>query len=145
MANIVNQTIITEGTRQALVHWYFESDGNEGELNNYVLLDPALDFAIPIPQQKDADGKVLPPAMTVRKIWASLSWFDITLGFEGTVPNYVLPVARDADFMIDLSDVSGIKDRTEFGNSPTGRLIAKTKDFAPLGSNGFLCLLLRKD
>jgi hypothetical protein len=38
-----------------------------------------------------------------------------------------------------------LKDRTEIGNAPTGKLLVRTRDFAPLGSNGMLVLDLRKD
>ncbi len=150
MANILNMQIINEGSQKAVIHWYMESDGNEGEFQNKVMLDPVTDFAVPVVQQFNEDRLKLPPSLTILELWSSTAWFDITLGFDGINPAQGLPypmvtIARDADFYMDFRGFGGIKDRTPYTVQPTGKLLISTRDFAPLGSTGFLVLTLRKN
>ena len=145
MANIVNQVIVSEGTKKAIVQFYFESDGNEGEFKNKVIFDPSTDFLVPYPLPIDPNSitKYPAPKVTILQIWSSASWFDMTIAYGGAtiVPSVV--VARDADFYLDFRYFGGLKDRTT--DVPTGQILLSTKDFAPLGSNGFLVLELKKD
>lgn len=146
MANLIRREILNEGTRWVWVHWYFESDGNEGELNDYVLLDPAVDFKVPVAPQISDAGQLLPPELTVRRMWGATAWFDVIFGFQGQAANdYRFIFARDAEFDIDFTPFSGIKDKSPPENLPTGALICKTRDFAPAGSSGFIIMEIRKD
>ncbi len=145
MANIVTQTIISEGYKKAVVQFYFESDGNEGEFTNRVIFNPNTDFLVPYPLPIDPNSITQYPArkVTITQMWTSASWFDMTLSFDGAtiVPSFV--IARDCDFYLDFRYFGGLKDRVN--DVPTGNILLSTKDFAPLGSNGFLVLEIKKD
>jgi hypothetical protein len=149
MAHIINTTIISEGTQKAVIHWYFESNGIDGELTNYQIFDPATDFNVPWVPQLDtsynqaAGSRLAPFQMTLLQSWSSASWFDFTISFDGTIVSPTLVIARDADFYMDFRYFGGLKDRTN--PDPTGRLLVTTRDFAPLGSNGFLVLEIKKN
>jgi hypothetical protein len=145
MANIVDYTLIEDGPKKAIVQFYFESDGNEGEFVNRVILDPYTDFAVPWQINPDADRLTnpTPPRMTILQMWSSASWFDMTLSYEGVTVKPSFVIARDSDFYMDFRYFGGVKDRVT--DTPTGRLMLSTKDFAPLGSNGFLVLEVKKD
>lgn len=143
MANTVEKQVIIDGPSKALIRWYLESDGNEGELTNYVLLDPNVDFGQPMPLQLDQDNKPKPKQISILQVWFSGAWFDIELGFDGTVPTKAITIARDSQFYLDFRYFRGIKDNTTV--DPTGKLTITTRDFAPLGSSGFLVLELLKN
>ena len=145
MANIINKTIVSEGTQKMVVQYYFESDGNEGELKNYVILDPADCNA---PWNPQVDTTVNPPSsrvkqFTILRAWSSSSWFDMTIVGDGATPLPIFVFARDCDFYLDFRDFGGLKDRVT--DVPTGKILVSTKDFAPLGSNAFLVLELKKN
>ena len=149
MANILNTTILTEGTQKAVLHFYLESDGNEGELVNAPLF-ASVNFNTPLPRQVYAQtdettnfNTLRPPQMTILQMWSSTSWFDFTISFQGTVNVPTLVVARDADFYMDFRYFGGLKDRVN--DTPTGQMLISTKDFAPQGSNGFIVLEVRKN
>lgn len=146
MPNIVNSTIISEGTSKAIIHFYLESDGNEGEFTNRVLWDPAVDFNVLGAQQRNQiDGSLVPAKVTILQVWFALSWFDATLSFNGVTPLPKIVLARDADFNMDLRGFAGIADLVPYENMSDGKLLISTKDFAPLGSNGMIVLELRKN
>jgi hypothetical protein len=68
MANRIIKTILQNGTKSIIFHVYLESDGDEGELVNYPLIDPAVDYP-----ENDNSRHIRP---VVRQIWHSFSWFD---------------------------------------------------------------------
>ena len=103
------------------------------------------DFLLPVPVQFTEDHIKLPPKITIRKVWFATSWFDMILGFESTNMDRYITLARDADFDMDFTFFQGIADKTAYGDNPTGNLTLTTRDFAPLGSSGFMVLEIRKD
>ncbi len=141
MPNIINKTIITEGTTKVVVHYYLESDGNEGEFNNALLLDFKNDLTVPVNRHVGTDGFLF-PRMTVTQAWWSSSWFDITLSFDSSDPQRVIVLARDSHVHHDFRYFGGIKDRTTADS--TGNILISTKDFAPAGSNAMLVLEIKK-
>jgi hypothetical protein len=147
MANTLNVDIISEGYKKAVVRFYFESDGTEGEWVNKPIFDPSNDFNVPVQQGVNTDANPAVqrvPQVTILKSWCSASWFDITLSFNSMTPSPELVIARDTDFDLDFTYFGGVKDRT--GPVVTdGMLLISTKNFAAQGSNGFLVLELRKD
>ena len=145
MSHTINRYILNEGSHYATIQWYLESDGVAGELKNYKILDVVNDFLIPVSPQYNSEGQQLAPKITLRKVWFSTAWFDMILGFESTSPKNYITLARDADFAMDFTTFGGIKDRTPYGDNPTGNLILSTRDFAPAGTSGFMVLELRKD
>ncbi len=153
MANIINKVLLSDGPKKAMYQFYFESDGAEGELTNYQLLDPnsvgPVEFGYDFVEPWDKSGypqgvQIVPPSrMTILQMWSSASWFDMTLSYDGTLPLPSFVIARDSDFYMDFRYFGGIKDRVV--DQPTGKLLISTKDFAPLGSNGFLVIEIKKD
>jgi hypothetical protein len=147
MANTLNVDIISEGFKKAVVRFYFESDGTEGEWVNKPIFDPSNDFIVPMQQGVNTDANpavAKVPQISILKAWCSASWFDITLSFNSMTPSPELVIARDTDFDLDFTYFGGVKDRS--GPVITdGILLISTKDFAPAGSNGFMVLELRKD
>ncbi len=150
MANTITPTIITEGTQKATIHFYLESDGNEGEFVNRVIFDPNTDFNVPWPQQLDPnyDGssggaKLAAPQMTILQFWGAASWFDMTFSFGGTIPYQGLVIPRDCGPYLDFRGFSGVKDRG--ATEPTGQLLLTTKDFAPQGSNATFVIEVKKN
>lgn len=150
MANIINTTILSEGTQKAVLQFYFESDGTDGEFVNQVLFNPSTDFNVLAnnTRQQVTDPStgimtVKPVQMTILQMWAETSWFDIILGFSGAtgVTNQWI-IARDAEVYRDLRYFAGVKDRT---TDPDGKLVISTKDFAPQGSVGILVMEVRKN
>ena len=141
MANHVLKTIIQNGTKSIIFHFYLESDGIQGELINYVLIDPAVDY----PEKDNSKDKRL----AVRQIWHSFGWFDALLSFDDLVPAPSWLLTRDAHNYTDLRYFGGIKDRyivpkDKFSSDRTGKVLITTDGFAPEKSRGTLVLELYK-
>ena len=137
MANTVTKTVIANGSKSVILHVYLESDGNEGELVNYPIFDPADDLP---------EGDLNPMGrLTVRQVWHSFSWFDGLLTFDELSPIPSWNFARDGDQYSDFRYFGGIKERYEGvkdkdANDRTGKLLLTTTDFAPLGSIGTMVI-----
>jgi hypothetical protein len=149
--NILNQTILVEGTQKADIHFYMESDGASGEWNNTVLFDPAT-FNVPVADQPDPNydgtvrGHILPPICTILKMWSATVWFDYTISYETQgQPIPMFTFARDTSFDMDFTEFGGIRVPQPYAFDLTGRLLITTNNFAPAGSAGFLVLKLRKN
>lgn len=142
--NNVTMTLLVDGPRLAVAHFYLQSDGVSGELNNTPVFDPAIDLVEPLAQQFDpSDGHKLPLTMTIMEVWYGLSWFDVTIAFESDVNSPRLVLTRDAHDHMDLREFGGIKDL--YDSNSTGRVLFSTKDFAPAGSNGHVIIAFKKD
>jgi hypothetical protein len=83
MANTVNKTVILAGPRRVVVSLYIESDGVEGNLVNYPLLDPVTEL-VP-PSARDA-------ALVLTGFSNELSGFDAVISFEAAAPGANYPV-----------------------------------------------------
>ena len=141
MANRVIKTVLQNGSKSFILHVYLESDGNEGELVNYPLIDPTVDYP-----ELDNSRHIRP---VVRQIWHSFSWFDGLLAFDDLVPAPSWNLARDGDNYTDLRYFGGLKDRyidpkDQKASDRTGRVLLTTNDFAPQGSIGTIILELWK-
>ncbi len=145
MPHTIDVTLLSDGPKKAQVHFYFESDGSP-ELVNFPILDPLVDFTYTWNYKMSDDGTYrIPPTLTILQAWTSASWFDMTIGFDSAIPTQSLVLARDSEFYMDFRSFGGIKDRSKDISSQTGKIILSTKDFQPVGSNGFLVLDIRKD
>jgi hypothetical protein len=143
MSNRVLRTVLNKGSKTILLHVYLESDGVEGELVSYPLVDstvydPVLDTF--------AQSNV---KLTVKQIWHSFSWFDALLSFDNTTPTPSWVLTRDAHNHIDFRHFGGIADRlidpnTNVSTDRTGKILLTTNGFAPAGSVGTLILELSK-
>ena len=141
MANIIKKTILQNGTKGFIVHIYLESDGNEGELVNYPIIDPEVDYP------EFAGSRNSRP--TVRQIWHSFAWFDGLISFDDLVPAPSWLLQRDNTDYTDLRYFGGLKERYEDPDNKdasdrTGKVLLTTTDFAPLGSKGTLILEIWK-
>ena len=132
MPNTVTQTILVDGPRHAVVHFYFESDGS-GEFANEKILDGKTDLT-PIDS---------PTQLTIEEIWWGNSFYDAKLSTEDLNPNqlWVLPVGVGAH--VDFRCFGGIKVPQTLDG--TGNLLLSTNGFAPVGSWGTMVVKLRKD
>ena len=133
MANKIIKTILQNGSKSLIMHIYLESDGNEGELVNYPIVDPDVDY----PEDKGSRN----PRPVVRQIWHSFSWFDGLISFDDLVPAPSWNLARDGDNYTDFRFFGGLKERyeapdTKDGSDRTGKVLLTTTDFAPQGSMG---------
>lgn len=132
------------------MHIYLESDGNEGELVNYPIVDPAVDYPDDLGSRN--------PRPVVRQVWHSFAWFDGLLSFDDLVPAPSWMLQRDSASYSDFRYFGGIKERyPEIGDDGndvdtkdkassdrTGKVLLSTKDFAPAGSTGTLLLEIWK-
>ena len=137
MTNRVEVTKIVEGARSAYFHVYLQNDGGSGELINYTLLDPNLDFN---PGQPDG------MRMSLRKIWFGIAGFDIVFKFDdgGNVldqPVWVLP-AGTASGEICLNEFGGLQDRS--GIDATGKLLISTTGFNTTADQATLVIKVNK-
>lgn len=139
MANDIRKTIIANGSKLIIVHVYMASDGNEGELVNYPIFDPATDLP---ESDRNLKGR-----LTVRQVWHSFSWFDGLLTFDELIPIPSWNFPRDGDQYSDFRYFGGIKERyidpkDKDSDDRSGRLLLTTTDFAPLGSVGAMIIEL---
>ena len=135
MANTVIKTILQNGTKSLIMQVYLESDGNEGELVNYVIVDPDVDY----PEDKGSRN----PRPVVRQVWSSLAWFDVLISFDDLVPAPSWLLQRDGPQYTDLRFFGGLKERyvdpkDKESSDRTGKVLITTTDFAPEGSRGTL-------
>ena len=141
MANTILKTILQNGTKSMIIQIYLESDGNEGELINYPIVDPDVDY----PEDKGSRN----PRPVVRQIWSSLAWFDVLLSFDNLIPAPSWLLQRDGPQYTDLRFFGGLKERYEEPDNKeasdrTGKVLITTTDFAPEGSRGTLILEIWK-
>ncbi len=141
MANQIIKTILQNGSKSLIMHIYLESDGNEGELVNYPIVDPDVDY----PEDKGSRN----PRPVVRQIWHSFTWFDAMITFEDLVPYPSWLLQRDSSNYDDFRYFGGIKERytppqDKDSSDRTGKVLLSTTDFAPLGSRGTMVLEIWK-
>ena len=130
MSQIV-KTLLSDGPSKSILSVYLQSDGVEGELTNYILLDPKVDLT---PTAKQ---------LTVLQIWYSFSWFDALLSFDDVSPYPSWMLTRDTGNYHDFRYFGGLKDRS--GIDSTGKLFLTTTGFAPIGSTGTIIIEDKKD
>lgn len=151
MSNRIVKTVIQNGTKNLILHVYLESDGVEGELTNYVLIDPIVDYpeiSSGNPNPNYPTYKDIKPI--VSQIWYGFSWFDALLAFDDLTPAPSWNLARDAANYVDFRYFGGISDRiidpaTKASSDRTGKVLITTNGFAPLGSIGTMVIELRKN
>src|SRR5258708_6026067 len=131
MSNRIVKTLLSDGPTKAIFSFYLESDGAEGELNNYTLIDPVQDFA------------VVPDKLTILQIWYGFSWFDALLTFDDVVAYPSWELTRDSHGYFDFRYFKGLADRS--GIDRTGKLFITTNGFAPSGSLGTLIVEIIKE
>lgn len=131
MTNRVEPTIIMDGPTQATIHYYLESDGVVGELDRRVILDPQVDFAVPVAK------------VSIMKVWHSFAVFDGVLEFNALEPYPVWVLSADASGHECFEYFGGLKDRSTAASD--GKLMLSTSGFTPAGSKGVLILQVKKN
>jgi len=140
----VTRTVLNNGSRNLLLHVYLESNGSEGELNNFVLADPEFYDGVITPD-------IIKPGMklTLMQVWYSFNWFDGLISFDvnAPVPCWALP--RDQENHVDFRYFGGLANRlidpqTSKGTDRTGKILLSTSGFAPDGSIGTMVLEIKK-
>lgn len=144
MANQVIKTTLGNSNGKITLHVYLESDGNEGELTNYVLIDPTVFYPELITAQDQRANRHI-----LTQIWYSLSWFDALLSFDDLIPTPSWLLVRDGQGYNDFRYFGGISDRyidpdNKLSTDRLGRILITTKDFAPLGSIGTIVLEFKR-
>lgn len=148
MSNKVVKTVLANGTKSVIAQYYFESDGVEGELKDYILIDGQSLVDEP---RMNYDGMVYTPTVTLRlaQAWWGFSWFDGLLSYTdptGNAPFWVLP--RDNTNYMDFRYFDGLPDGVIQGIAQQDQVWSKvafsTNGFAPAGSVGTLVLEFRK-
>ncbi len=103
MTTNVTKTIINEGPSKLVVHLLIESDGTDGELTNYSILDPTEDFTPNLASDTQ---------LTVTQMWYNCIWFDVLVAFNALNPLTVWAISRDpGDSYMDFRYFGGLKDR----------------------------------
>ena len=131
MANKVIPTVIVDGPSKAVVHYYVESDGIEGELSRVTLLDPQEDFYRPVDK------------VSIEEIWVSFTGFHALLEFNALEPVPVWVLVPDASPEICFEEFGGLKDRSTAQSD--GKLLMTTTDFAGAGNKGTFVIVFKKD
>jgi len=129
MSTII-KTLLADGPSKTILSVYMQSDGVEGELVNYLLIDPQTDIAVPT------------KAFTILQVWYSFGWFDGLLTFDDVVPMPAWNLSRDGEGYFDFRYFGGLADRS--GIDSTGKIFLTTSGFSIPGSTGTLILELRK-
>ena len=134
MANEVTITKLMDGPRNAVFHVFIKGDGASGELTDYVLVDPTVDFNPALAAK---------PIITLMELEYSFVGFDAFLEYEylaTDTPLWVL--TRGQENEICFSEVGGLRDRSPVLDG-SGKLKITTVGL----SSGFGSLLIqiRKD
>ena len=126
----ITKTLLSDGPSKAVLSVYMQSDGVEGELVNYLLLDPQVDLAVPVND------------LSILQIWYSFGWFDGLLAFDDVVPVPAWNLSRDGVGYCDFRYFGGFADRA--GIDKTGKIFLTTSGFAVPGSTGTLVIEVKK-
>jgi hypothetical protein len=134
MGNTVTRRFLSNGPSKAVVHVLIESDGTDGELSNYVLLDPVVDFNPTLESYVQ---------MSVMQVWYSAVWFDTIIGFNAVTPSKSWVCARDTHNYHDFRYFGGLRDGSSVDHD--GKLLLSTNGLIVPGSVGTLILELKKN
>jgi hypothetical protein len=144
MSNIVTLTQVQDGPSDVVYRYYFESDGVSGELNNFVLIDPANLTTGQNAKPWLPPGPYTSGVLNIQQVWYNLDGFDLVLGFQSANSSYAVALTPSTDSYIDFRPFGGFADITPIGDVPTGRIICKTNGFTTKGCVGFLVMKVRK-
>lgn len=139
MPNTVKITKLLDGPRNAVFHVFLQSDGS-GELTDYTLIDPTVDFNPALPAR---------PIMTIQEIWYTTVGFDLRLEFDSLVDNQQWVIGGNSGNgsgtnHICFNKFGGLKDRG--GLDSNGKLLITTTGFTTANvDQGSLVLMIRKD
>lgn len=136
MTTNVTKTIINDGPQKLILQLLIESDGTDGELTNYVVLDPFVDSPFPL----DAGSQ-----LTLMQLWANAIWFDVLIRGNALNPVTLWCMSRDpGDNYVDFRYFAGLKDRSGVDND--GKILISTNGLTDAtGSTGVIVLEFKKN
>lgn len=137
-------TQVQDGPSDVIYRYYFESDGVQGELSNFTLIDPAWLTTGQNAKPYLPPGPYTSGILNIQQIWYNLSGFNLILGYGGASPTYAIPLAPDNDSYLDFRPMGGMADLTPASNTPSGKIICKTMGYASNGSTGWMVMKVRK-
>ena len=132
MANRVDITKLLDGPRHLIYHVYLQSDGASGDLDSFVIIDPA--------NVNMGDQTVF----TIEDVTWGFNGFSANLHFEILVDDtliWVLPPSTGN--YVDFKKYGGLKDRSDPLNA-TGKIFISTTGFVDAGDEGSLVIKVRK-
>lgn len=125
MTTNVTPTIINEGPTKLIVQLLIESDGTSGELTDYSILDPTVDFT----PNLSADTQ-----LTITQMWYNCVWFDVAIQFNALNPQTVWTISRDpGDSYMDFRYFGGLKDRSITDHD--GKVLISTSGLADVSKS----------
>jgi hypothetical protein len=138
MANTINVSKIMDGPSHVTVHCFMQSDGIEGEVSNFVLVDPStLDPSLPAMQD-----------FILKQIWYEISGFTVTFAFgKESGDNWPFwTLTPGASLKHDWRFFGGLRDQADapMGISATGNLLMSTTGFTDATDSGAFVLWLEK-
>lgn len=137
MANLVQPFKIMDGESHVTLHYFLQADGLEGELDNFVLLDPAVDLVPTMPKRQD---------LILKQIWYEVSGFTATLAFNALQPWPFWTLTPGVNTQHDWRFFGGIRDNSSspLGLDSDGKLLISTNGFTSPSASGALVLWLEK-
>lgn len=132
MSTEVTKTVLLDGPRHSIIHFYLKGGGADGELTDYELLDPTVDLDPPSDR------------LVIEHVLYDFAGFDATLEFDSGLPDstmiWVLP--EGSNNSVDFMPVGGFADRS--GLDGTGKLLISTIGLTETTDQGSIILKLRK-
>lgn len=133
MSHTVIPTVLINGPRTALVHYYIASDGVSNDLQSAVILEPADLFG---------EGADVAPVYTINQIWKEFSGFDALLSFDGGDQMEAWVLSQNSDNHIDFRCFGGLKDQST--TDATGKLLLSTNGLNMPNAKGTMIVELKK-
>ena len=139
-----NLVQLMDGPTDVVYRYFFKSDGVSGELNNFVLLDPAWLTKGDNTQPYLPPGPYTSGVFNIQCILYNLSNFTMEIGFQSANTQSLIALVPSVDSFLDFRPLSGMPDQTPIGDTPTGRIGCSTNGFSSVGQTGFMMMKVRK-
>jgi|6_EtaG_2_1085325.scaffolds.fasta_scaffold01542_12 hypothetical protein len=130
MANRIEVTQLLSGPKYLAYHAYFQSDGFSGDIDSYVLIDPA---------NEDMSGN---SRFTIDDITWGFVGFQARIHFELLIEDTLIWVLAEGVNYVDFKKYTGFADRSS-PNDATGRILISTFGFDTVGDEGALLMKVR--
>lgn len=141
MTTNVTATVINESAAKIIVQYLIQSDGQDGELSNFLILDPPNGFTPPL-----SGAQLRYPFLqcTILQVWHQASTFDMIISFNAEQPVPIVVLPKACDNYQDFRYFGGLKDRTT--QDADGKVLLSTTGLdGALSSVGTLVIEFKKD
>jgi hypothetical protein len=138
MANIITVSELMDGPSHVTIHCFMKSDPTDGEVTNYVLIDP-VDLSPPLAKKQN---------LILKQVWYEVGGFAVTFSF-GREDGNNLPIwtlTPGASLHHDWRFFGGLRDRVgdPSGLTANGKLLMSTNGFLDNSDSGSFVLWLEK-